>query len=128
MLVSPVERPVASAAYGFVRFIGGGLAPFAAGKLAEHFGLHVPFLVGAVAVGARHRACSSTGHRMLSRADADLAAAGTADRRTTTSPARWPTSSAAPRARSTTSCRSRARPADAGSGPPTQAQALGRFR
>jgi MFS transporter, ACDE family, multidrug resistance protein len=32
MLVSPVERPVASSAYGFVRFIGGGLAPFAAGK------------------------------------------------------------------------------------------------
>ena len=31
MLVSPVERPVASSAYGFVRFIGGGLAPFAAG-------------------------------------------------------------------------------------------------
>ena len=35
MLVSPVERPVASAAYGFIRFIGGGLAPFAAGMLAE---------------------------------------------------------------------------------------------
>src|SRR3954453_17785625 len=29
MLVAPVERPVASAAYGFIRFIGGGLAPFA---------------------------------------------------------------------------------------------------
>lgn len=27
MLVSPVERPVASASNGFVRFIGGGLAP-----------------------------------------------------------------------------------------------------
>ena len=35
MIVAPVERPVASAAYGFVRFIGGGLAPYAAGKLAE---------------------------------------------------------------------------------------------
>ncbi|WP_448621175.1 hypothetical protein [Geodermatophilus sp. URMC 65] len=42
MLVSPVERPVASAAYGFVRFLGGGLAPFAAGELAEHWDLHVP--------------------------------------------------------------------------------------
>ena len=31
MTVSPVERPVASSAYGFVRFIGGGLAPYAAG-------------------------------------------------------------------------------------------------
>ena len=32
MTVSPVERPVASAAYSFVRFIGGGLAPYAAGR------------------------------------------------------------------------------------------------
>jgi MFS transporter, ACDE family, multidrug resistance protein len=75
MLVSPVERPVASAAYGFVRFIGGGLAPFAAGKLAEHFNLHVPFLVGAVAVAAGIGVLA-TGHRMLSRADADLASGG----------------------------------------------------
>ncbi|MBV9830319.1 MAG: MFS transporter, partial [Marmoricola sp.] len=35
MLVAPVERSVASSAYGFVRFIGGGLAPFVAGKLAD---------------------------------------------------------------------------------------------
>ena len=35
MIVAPVERPVASAAYGFVRFIGGGLAP-SRGQLAEH--------------------------------------------------------------------------------------------
>jgi ACDE family multidrug resistance protein len=48
MLVSPVERPVASSAYGFVRFIGGGLAPYAAGKLAEATDLSVPFLVGGV--------------------------------------------------------------------------------
>ena len=46
MSVAPVERPVASAAYGFVRFIGGGLAPFAAGKLAEHTNVHVPFYIG----------------------------------------------------------------------------------
>src|SRR6516225_6438591 len=31
MTIAPVERPVASAAYSFVRFIGGGLAPYAAG-------------------------------------------------------------------------------------------------
>jgi len=71
MLVSPVERPVASAAYGFVRFLGGGLAPFAAGKLAEHFNLHVPFAVGAVAVAAAVLVLS-TGHRMLAAADAGL--------------------------------------------------------
>ena len=35
MSIAPVERPVASATYGFVRFIGGGLAPFAAGKMVE---------------------------------------------------------------------------------------------
>ncbi|GGK75506.1 hypothetical protein Sme01_51180 [Sphaerisporangium melleum] len=45
MTVAPVERPVASAAYGFVRFIGGGLAPFAAGKLVEHTNVHVPFYI-----------------------------------------------------------------------------------
>ncbi|MCT9930744.1 MFS transporter [Planotetraspora sp. A-T 1434] len=47
MTVSSVERPIASAAYGFVRFIGGGLAPFVAGKLVEHTNLHVPFYIGA---------------------------------------------------------------------------------
>jgi MFS family permease len=71
MLVSPVERPVASAAYGFVRFIGGGLAPFAAGKLAEHFNLHVPFVVGAVAV-AVGIGVLATAHRTLARADAGV--------------------------------------------------------
>ena len=46
MLVSPVERPVASSAYGFVRFIGGGLAPYVAGKIADHSNLSVPFAIG----------------------------------------------------------------------------------
>jgi MFS family permease len=50
MTISPVERPVASAAYGFVRFIGGGLAPFAAGKLVEATNVHVPFYIGAGAL------------------------------------------------------------------------------
>lgn len=46
MSIAPVERPVASATYGFVRFIGGGLAPFTAAKLVEHYNAHVPFLIG----------------------------------------------------------------------------------
>jgi ACDE family multidrug resistance protein len=50
MSIAPVERPVASATYGFVRFIGGGLAPFAAAKLVEHTSVHVPFLIGAAAI------------------------------------------------------------------------------
>jgi len=71
MLVSPVERPVASAAYGFVRFLGGGLAPFVAGKLVDAFDLHVPFYVGAVSVLLAVLVLS-TGHRMLAAADAGL--------------------------------------------------------
>ena len=47
MLVAPVERPVASASYGFVRFIGGGLAPYFAARLAASFNVHVPFYLGA---------------------------------------------------------------------------------
>src|SRR5262249_46930819 len=35
MRVSTVERATASAAYSFVRFIGGAAAPYLAGKLAE---------------------------------------------------------------------------------------------
>jgi len=43
---APVERPVASAAYSFVRFAGGAVGPFAAMKLAEHVNLHAPFWFG----------------------------------------------------------------------------------
>jgi len=50
MTISPVERPIASAAYGFVRFIGGGLAPYAAGRLVESTNIHVPFFIGAGAL------------------------------------------------------------------------------
>lgn len=50
MSISPVPRGVASATYGFVRFIGGGLAPLAAGLLVEAFDAHVPFLIAAVVV------------------------------------------------------------------------------
>lgn len=71
MTVSPVERPVASAAYGFVRFIGGGLAPFAAGKLVEHFNVHAPFAIGAVTVVVAI-AVLSTAHRALANADKGL--------------------------------------------------------
>jgi MFS family permease len=68
MMVSPVERPVASAAYGFVRFIGGGLAPYVAGKIAEHYNIHVPFLLGAVAM-LLAIVVLSTGHRLLADAE-----------------------------------------------------------
>lgn len=54
MGAAPVERPVASAAYSFVRFSGGAVAPWLAGKLGEDVSIHAPFWMGAtaVAVGA----------------------------------------------------------------------------
>ncbi|MBB4689198.1 MFS transporter [Amycolatopsis jiangsuensis] len=73
MLVSPVERPVASAAYGFVRFIGGGLAPFVAGLMVDAWNIHVPFVVGAAAV-VLGIAALTTGHHMLRDADARMRA------------------------------------------------------
>ncbi len=68
MLVSPVERPIASAAYGFVRFIGGGLAPYVAAKLAARFNVHVPFYLGAATV-ALGIVVLATGHSLLSAAE-----------------------------------------------------------
>ncbi|MFE7210307.1 MFS transporter [Streptomyces sp. NPDC057611] len=68
MLVSPVERPVASSAYGFLRFIGGGLAPYVAGKLADATDLSVPFYLGAATflLAIPVLAC---GHRLLREAE-----------------------------------------------------------
>ncbi|MFZ0216900.1 MAG: MFS transporter [Candidatus Dormiibacterota bacterium] len=68
MLVSPVERPVASAAYGFVRFIGGGLAPFCAGLMAAYWNVHVPFLVGA-GVLLLAIVVLRSGHRLIEQAE-----------------------------------------------------------
>jgi len=50
MGAAPVERPVASAAYSFVRFTGGAVGPYVALKLAEHQGVAAPFWFGGVAV------------------------------------------------------------------------------
>ena len=47
-----VERPIASSAYSFVRFTGGAIAPFLAGKMAEHISPEMPMLVGAAMVFA----------------------------------------------------------------------------
>ena len=49
MKVAPVERGVASAAYSFVRFGGGAVAPWLAGRLGEE-SIQLPFWVGAGAV------------------------------------------------------------------------------
>lgn len=50
MSVSDSPRPVASAGYNFIRWMGGALAPFMAAKIAEHFNASATFYVAAVAV------------------------------------------------------------------------------
>ncbi|WP_323186956.1 hypothetical protein [Streptomyces sp. NBC_00365] len=68
MLVSPVERSVASSTYGFVRLIGGGLAPFVAGKLADATSLSVPFYLGGAAFILPVFVLAS-GHKLISAAE-----------------------------------------------------------
>src|SRR5579862_3690166 len=68
MTIAPVERPVASAAYSFVRFIGGGLAPYAAGRLVLAVNIHAPFFIGAGAILAGI-AVLSTAHGLLADAE-----------------------------------------------------------
>jgi ACDE family multidrug resistance protein len=57
MKVAPVERPIASSAYSFVRFAGGAIAPWLAGKLAEWVSPSTPFFVGAGAVAIAFCVC-----------------------------------------------------------------------
>jgi MFS transporter, ACDE family, multidrug resistance protein len=79
MTVSPVERPVASAAYSFVRFIGGGLAPYVAGRLVIDVNIHFPFYIGALAV-VLGMVILATAHNLLGQAEQTQAAAATAAR------------------------------------------------
>jgi MFS family permease len=73
MLVAPVERSVASSSYGFIRFIGGGLAPFVAGKIAEATNQSVAFWVGAVAFLLAIPVLAS-GHKLVSKAEREAEA------------------------------------------------------
>jgi len=68
MSIAPVERPVASATYGFVRFIGGGLAPFVAGLLVTAFNPSIPFFLGALTLVAA-AIVLGTVHKALTAAD-----------------------------------------------------------
>jgi MFS transporter, ACDE family, multidrug resistance protein len=77
MTVSPVERPVASAAYSFVRFIGGGLAPYVAGRLVIDVNIHFPFYIGAAAV-LLGIVILTTAHGLLGEAERNQAAAAAA--------------------------------------------------
>jgi predicted MFS family arabinose efflux permease len=84
---APVERPVASAAYSFVRFSGGAVAPYVAGRLGENVSVHAPFWMGAgtvliavlvLAAGARHLR-GETAAPEDSIEEAELVAVGDAD-------------------------------------------------
>jgi MFS family permease len=83
MRVAPdIERPVASAAYSFLRFGGGALAPWLAGKLAESGGEQVPFLVASVVVLAA-TAPLLVGRSAILHVDADEVAAAAVVREAT---------------------------------------------
>ncbi|MEC1538310.1 MFS transporter [Bacillus sonorensis] len=71
MEAAPVERSVASSAYSSIRFIGGAIAPWLAGVLADHYSAHAPYFAGCIAVligmavligGRRHLAHIKAGH------------------------------------------------------------------
>ncbi len=64
MKAAPVERGVASAAYSFVRFSGGAVAPWLAGKLGEEINAHVPFWVGSAAVLLAVAVLAATARRL----------------------------------------------------------------
>jgi MFS family permease len=69
MKIAPVERSVASAAYSFVRFGGGAIAPWLAGTLGER-SIRLPFFVGAGAVAAAVLVLLTAG-RLLHAIDQD---------------------------------------------------------
>ena len=75
MRVAPdIDRPVASAAYSFVRFGGGALAPWLAGRLSENGDESLPFFVAAVVV-ALAVVPLLAGRSLVRHVDADEAAA-----------------------------------------------------
>ena len=63
MKISDADRGTASAAYSFVRFTGGAIAPWLAGVLGE-YSIHLPFWVGAVAVAGAIAVLASARSRL----------------------------------------------------------------
>ncbi|MET7464275.1 MFS transporter [Nonomuraea sp. NPDC005501] len=72
MEVSDAPRPVASAGYNFVRWMGGALAPFIATKLGEEIGVAVPYVLGAVCCAAGMTVLYTRRHHLRSLARVDL--------------------------------------------------------
>ncbi len=69
MNIAPVPRPVASAGYNFVRFLGGAVSPWLCGKLGESLGASVPFWFGAACVACALAVLLGFGSRFLRRID-----------------------------------------------------------
>ena len=74
MASATVDRPIASSAYSFVRFTGGAVAPWIAGKLGEHVSAGAPMFVGGgmvvlavVTLAASRRHVASSGTRAYLR-------------------------------------------------------------
>jgi MFS family permease len=64
MAAAVVERAIASSAYSFVRFTGGAIAPYAAGKLGEHVSPGAPMYLGAGMVGLSLVALAASRHHL----------------------------------------------------------------
>jgi MFS transporter, ACDE family, multidrug resistance protein len=88
MGAAPVERPVASAAYSFVRFSGGAIAPWLAAKLGENVSVHAPFWMGAgvvlvavlvLSAGRRHLGGEHAAPASHTADEAELVAVGDLD-------------------------------------------------
>ena len=65
MNISPVPRPVASAGYNFVRFLGGAISPYVCGKLGENISPAAPFWFGGICVAVGLVVLTTFGARYL---------------------------------------------------------------
>lgn len=69
MNIAPVPRPVASAGYNFVRFLGGAVSPWICGKIGESISPSAPFWFGAICVAAALAVLVGFGRRYLKAID-----------------------------------------------------------
>ncbi|MEV8638392.1 MFS transporter [Streptosporangium sp. NPDC051023] len=72
MEVSDAPRPVASAGYNFVRWMGGALAPYVVTKLGEEIGPAVPYCLGAACCLAGMAVLYGRRHHMRSLERVDV--------------------------------------------------------
>lgn len=68
---------MSGASHGYAASIGGGLAPYGAGRLVTAINIHFPFYLGAVVIVVG-MVISSTGHKLLGEAERGQAAAAAA--------------------------------------------------